>query len=189
MSKVNRGKQFEKQIQNAFEKVENCSIDRLPDPMAGYAGVRNICDFTVYKYPLNFYLECKCCYGDRFPLSNITENQWKGLLEKSVIPGIIAGYFIWFIDHSVTIFVSSQFLNTHYETGSKSITIKDLLKWSDDNTPSTLFSFIYGNKKRIFFDYDMNYFLNQHLNSVFHIIETTDIYGNIKKEYFPEELK
>lgn len=189
MSKVNRGKQFEKQIQNAFEKVENCSIDRLPDPMAGYAGVRNICDFTVYKYPLNFYLECKCCYGDRFPLSNITENQWNGLLDKSCIPGIVSGYFIWFIDHDITIYVSAKFLNTHYESGSRSITIRDMLNWKD--LPSNSFMFIRGNKKRIFFDYDMNHFLNEQLNSkvYFHTIETNDIYGNITKEYFPEELK
>ena len=41
----NRGKQFEQVIKDAFLKIPDVSIDRLYDPMAGYAGVKNICDF------------------------------------------------------------------------------------------------------------------------------------------------
>ena len=58
-NRVNRGKDFEGQIHTGFDKVRGVSIDRLPDPMAGYAGIKNICDFIVYRYPLQYYIECK----------------------------------------------------------------------------------------------------------------------------------
>lgn len=70
--------------------------------MGGYKGIGNICDFMVFDTPHLFYLECKCCYGKSFPISHITQNQWQGLLEKSKIPFVIAGYIIWFIDYDFT---------------------------------------------------------------------------------------
>ena len=62
MRKQNRGKEFEGCIRKAFENVPNVSFDRLPDPMAGYSGVRNICDFSMFQSPDMFYIECKCLY-------------------------------------------------------------------------------------------------------------------------------
>lgn len=41
---VNRGKQFEHVIQEAFEKVDGVSIDRLHDQTTGFSGSQNICD-------------------------------------------------------------------------------------------------------------------------------------------------
>ena len=40
----NRGKQFEKVIKEAFERVPGVSIDRLHDQTTGYVGSSNICD-------------------------------------------------------------------------------------------------------------------------------------------------
>lgn len=108
MSKPNRGKDFEAQIKEAFEKVPDTSVDRLHDQMNGFKGSTNICDFIAYHYPHQYYIECKCCYGNTLPFSNITDRQWKGLLEKSVITGVVAGYMIWFIDHDITLFISAE---------------------------------------------------------------------------------
>ena len=41
---VNRGKQFEDVIRQAFEKVPDVSIDRLHDQTNGFRGSQNICD-------------------------------------------------------------------------------------------------------------------------------------------------
>ena len=43
VSRPNRGKDFEKSIESCFKAVPNVSVDRLPDPMSGYSGVKNIC--------------------------------------------------------------------------------------------------------------------------------------------------
>ena len=151
---VNRGKQFETQIQKAFEKVPDVSIDRLLDPMAGYAGIRNICDYIVYKEPNEYYIECKSCYRNTLNYSNITENQWSGLLEKSKIPGVISGVIIWFIDHDKTIFVPIQKLEYDKKRGLKSVNI------THEDTFDTGVIEITGKKKRILFDYDMTSFFN-----------------------------
>lgn len=153
MAKVSRGKDFEQKIFEAFKKIPNFTIDRLPDPMSGFAGVRNICDYFGYKYPNAYYIECKSCYGKSFPMSNITDNQWKGLLEKSDTYGTVCGYFIWFIDYDKTIFVDAKSLAEYFILEDrKSINIEKLenLKYTE----------IKGTKKRIFFEYDLTDFVN-----------------------------
>ena len=41
----NHGKKFEEKFKNDFLKVENATIDRLYDPVGGFRGIKNICDF------------------------------------------------------------------------------------------------------------------------------------------------
>lgn len=154
MAKVNRGKQFEEQIKFGFEKAENASVIRLIDPQNGYAGVRNICDFIVYKKPTQYFIECKSCYGNTLPFSNITDNQWQGLLRQSRIDGVIAGYIIWFIDHDVTIFVSAQDMNDlKTKFGHKSFNIT---KWDYND-----WYHFKGKKRKILFDYYMDDFFKE----------------------------
>ena len=87
MGRPNRGKDFETAIRECFETISSVSIDRLPDPMSGYSGVRNICDFHVFQAPHDFYIECKCLYGNTLNYkSAIRVNQWDGMEEKSKIP-------------------------------------------------------------------------------------------------------
>lgn len=150
---MSRGKKFEQVVREAFEKNPNISIDRLPDPTGGYLGVRNICDFIVYKYPFQVYLECKVQQGNTLNFeSRISGNQWNGLLEKSKIPGVVAGVLVWFIDHDVTTFVPIQELETLRDGhGQKSLHINHL---------KTCFNIPLGGKKRrIFFDYSAEGFL------------------------------
>jgi hypothetical protein len=168
-NKVNRGKDFEAQVQAGFARLYGVSIDRLPDPMAGYAGVKNICDFIVFKQPKQYYIECKSCYGNTMSIhsnnpkkmyGNITNNQWDGLLEKSKIPGVKAGILVWFIDHDVTYWIDIQVLQRHRDKGHKSISY--FADWVDC-TPETYdkWTIITGTKRRVLFDYDFTDFFKE----------------------------
>ncbi len=154
-SKVNRGKDFENKIREAFERVPECSVDRLHDQMSGYAGSSNICDFIVYRKPYQLYLECKACYGNTLNFHNITDNQWKGLLKKSEIDGVIAGVVIWFIEHDTTVFIPIQSLESHRQAGAKSVSAKT--GYSDYGMNWILLP---GEKKRVFFEYEAGLFLD-----------------------------
>ena len=153
----NRGKKFEKVIQVAFEKVPNVSIDRLHDQTTGYVGSSNICDFIVYKEPYEYYFECKSVHGASLPFSNITETQWNGLLQKSQIEGVFAGVICWWVDKDITRFIPIQVLAWLDMSGYKSIRY-------DKGTPDKYIGDIIeikGKKKRVFFEYDMEAFLNE----------------------------
>lgn len=153
---VNRGKDFENVIRKAFEKVEGVSIDRLHDQMTGYKVTSaNICDFIVYKKPYQYYIECKSVHGNTLPFSNITTNQWNGLLEKSKIEGVYAGIICWWIDLDETWFIPIDVLEDAKQVmKAKSINLKHPHMqgyWKP----------IYGKKKRVFWDYDMTTFFKE----------------------------
>ena len=150
---VNRGKKFEDAIREAFEKVPGVSIDRLHDQTTGWKGSSNICDFIVYREPYEYYFECKSVHGNTLPFSNITETQWNGLLEKSKIEGVFAGVICWWVDKDITRFIPIQMLEIlKIELNAKSIRF-DFLH------PDVVY--ILGKKKRVFFDYDMEAFLDE----------------------------
>ena len=155
---INRGKQFEDIIKQAFLKIPDVSIDRLHDQMTGYKVTSaNICDFIVYKKPYEYYIECKSVHGNTLPFSNITTNQWNGMLEKSKIPGVFAGVICWWIDKNVTKFIPIQTLDYMKFNGYKSIRY-------DMGVPygcSFYMIDIIGKKKRVFFDYDMTTFFKE----------------------------
>lgn len=148
MPKINRGKQFEKVIQQGFEKVPGVSIDRLPDQQSGYVGSRNICDFIVYKYPYQYYIECKTTHGNTFPLNRLT--QFSELVKKHYIKGVCAGVIIWWVDKDVTKFIPIDYFIYLHSRNKKSI------RYDDINFQVIS---IQGKKKRIFFDYDMEQFM------------------------------
>lgn len=149
---VNRGKQFEEVVKEAFEKVPNTSVVRLHDQTNGYLGSKNHCDFIVYHKPLEYHIECKSVHGNTLPFTNITDNQWQGLLDKSKIKGVVAGVMCWWIDKDVTKFISINELQSIkiYLPESKSIRYDTELGID-----------IKGKKKRVFFDYNMNEFFNE----------------------------
>ena len=151
-NRINRGKDFEEVIKQSFLKVPNVSVDRLPDPTNGYLGIRNVCDFIVYKYPRQYYVECKSVHGNTFPLANLSRNQYDGMLEKSKIAGVVAGVFIWFVDHDVTVFVPIDQIKHAKEYDKKSIRYDDTF---------VRYIPIVGKKKRVFFDYDMTDFFEK----------------------------
>lgn len=153
---VNRGKRFEDVIRKSFERVEGVSIDRLNDNTAGFKGIAGICDFIVYKEPYEYYFECKSVHGNTLPFSNITDTQWNGLLQKSQIEGVHAGIICWWVDKDVTKFIPIQVLAWLDMSGYKSIRYD---KGTPDNYIGDIIE-IKGKKKRVFFDYNMEEFLN-----------------------------
>lgn len=152
---VNRGKQFENVIRKSFERVEGVSIDRLNDNTAGFKGVAGICDFIVYKEPYEYYIECKSVHGNTLPFRNITDTQWKGLMEKSQIEGVFAGIICWFADKNDTRFFPIQYLQKYRQLGCKSVAAFDE---SDDAVHPIQ---IKGKKKRVFYEYNMEDFFNE----------------------------
>jgi hypothetical protein len=157
MRQVNRGKDFEKCIKESLVNLPNVSFDRLPDPMAGYSGIRNICDFSMFCSPDMFYLECKSHYGNTLNYaSDITKNQWDGMLEKSRIYRCIAGVCVWYIDYDLTVFVNIRDLNEHRKSGAKSLNISDI---TGDNCVNHFI--IDGIKKKVMFKYFGESFLNK----------------------------
>lgn len=159
----NRGKQFEQVIQKAFLKIPEVSIDRLHDQTTGYAGSSNICDFVVYKKPYEYYIECKSVHGNTLSIygndpkhkyGNISNKQWEGLTEKSSIEGVGAGVICWWVDKGVTAFIPIAELSIARREGYKSIRF--------NHEPFLKYGFIElkGEKKRVFFDYDMDSFFH-----------------------------
>ena len=151
---VNRGKKFEQVIRESFERVPGVSIDRLNDNTAGFKGIAGICDFIVYREPYEYYFECKSVHGASLPFSNITETQWNGLLEKSKIEGVFAGIICWFIDKNKTLFLPIQILYQLRRTNNKSVRY-DINEYIGNVVE------IKGKKKRVFFEYNMEEFLNE----------------------------
>ncbi len=154
------GKKFEEVIRGCFEKVPDTSVTRLPDPVMGYLGYRNISDFIVYHYPHQFFIECKSCHGNTFPIGNIelgtygnmTENQYKGLIEMSKLYGVIAGVIVWWVDKDRTAYIPINTIKEMREQGGRSISCQI-------NCGAGIFD-IPSQKKRVFFDYDMAEFFN-----------------------------
>lgn len=151
----NRGKKFESHIKESFERVSGVSIDRIHDQTSFYKGSQNICDFIVYREPYEYYFECKSVHGNVLPFTNITDTQWDGLLAKSQIQGVFAGIICWWVDKDVTKFIPIQMLQKMKDRTAKSIRY-DILACNGYYTIE-----IKGKKKRVFFDYDMEGFLNE----------------------------
>lgn len=172
---VNRGKQFEDKVREAFERMPDVSVTRLIDPQNGYAGVRNICDYIVYRYPVQYFIECKSCHGNTLSIHSndpkraygaITNNQWEGLEEKSKIPGVVAGYMIWFIDHDTTCFIPAHLMRKLRDAGHKSVNYYTFPLDLDGE-----WVYIRGEKKRVLFEYDMTSFFNEINENLSHWIK------------------
>jgi len=150
---INRGKQFEDNLKKQFEKVPDTLCLRLYDVTTGYKNQNNICDFIVFNRGTLNLLECKAIHGNTLNFkSHIRDNQWDGLLKSSYIPGVNAGILCWFMDWDITVFLPIEYLQYMLEDGYKSFNIrKDINK-----IPRIILD---GVKKRVFFDYDLEKFL------------------------------
>lgn len=121
----------------------------------GYQQINNPCDFIIYKYPNILYLECKAVHGNTLNFkSDIRENQWDRLLKYSEVEGVNAGILCWFIDLDLTIFLDIYWLQRLKELNYKSFNAKNDL----EAIPTTQ---IKGVKKRLFFNYDLEKFLEE----------------------------
>lgn len=150
----NRGKDFENVIKKDFLKIPDVSIDRLHDQTSGFKGSSNICDFVVYRKPYEYYIECKSVHGGSLPFRNITDRQWMGLKEKSIIYGVYAGIICWYIDHDITVYYPIQYLYDVKRSGRKSCSVRHI----DKDCGCVILE---GRKKRVFFNYDLRSFLKE----------------------------
>lgn len=146
---ISRGKQFETVVYQSFEAVRGVSVDRIHDQTTGFKGSTNICDFIVYRKPYEYYVECKSVHGNTLPFRNIADNQWNGLLEKSKIKGVRAGIICWYVDKDITLFFPIEILSNYKWLGYKSVRFNDINGYK-----------IPGKKRRVYFDYNMEEFLN-----------------------------
>lgn len=155
MAKVNRGKGFEKEIREAFEREGNISVDRLKDTQARFKDNDNVADFIIYQYPYEIYIECKSRRGNTLNFKNdIRPNQWEGLQMKSTIKGVSAGIIVWFIDHEMTAYIGIDELLRLRAKGYKSLNIKDL------QNKEIEFVEIEGVKKQVYYKYNLKSLLD-----------------------------
>ena len=155
MSNHNYGKKFEDIIKDSFSLLD-VDVQRLYDTTNGFTGIKQPSDFIIYKYPYQYYVECKCTWDNTFHQSKIP--QLMELAKKSLINGVVAGAMIWFIKHDTTVFIPVETLVKHYYNNS-SVNIKQI----QNNTLSEAGKYftIQGQKKRIFFEYDMIKFFEE----------------------------
>lgn len=120
-------KVFEDITRKSLE-AEQAIVDRLPDQMSGNLGSVNPGDFLAYKYPNLYYIECKSCTQSVFDIkSHISEGQWLALLRKAELklPGVYAGYLIWFTESHKVFWISAKNMKTIYGK-QKSFSVSDL---------------------------------------------------------------
>ena len=158
---VNRGKQFENIIRESFEKVKDIVIVRLHDQTNGFAGSKNPCDFIVYKKPVFMAIECKSVRGNTLPFSNITDFQWTHLSAMGKTKGVVAGVICWWVDKDTTMFIDIRLLQELKNRSYKSIDYCASFALEDIDNLGSMWTWVTGKKKRVFFDYDMNQFLEE----------------------------
>ena len=148
-----KGKQFESVVHESFEKLPDVSVDRLRDAPKKQKGVDNPADFIVYKKPHEVYVECKSHKGNTLPFSCIRPNQIEGMTQKAKIEGVKCGLLIWYIEHDATIWVPIETVNQLIAEGEKSIHYFKIINRNH--------IVVHGKKKRVYFEYDMNRFLEE----------------------------
>ena len=142
---VNKGKAWEAKFRTDFMKsFPDGSIDRLYDPVGGYYGINNICDFIGYEWPNIYYLELKSHKGNTFPFTCLP--QYDKLTSKVGIKGVRAGVVLWFIDHDQVIYAPISTITKMKNDGKKSINVKELDDYHLIKLP--------GQKKRVFVECD-----------------------------------
>ena len=159
MKKGGKGKKFEGIIEEGFNKITDIQFIRLKDDNRGFKGVANPCDFLVYHKPYLYALECKSVHTNTFPFTNITDFQWKSLLEMSEVKGVKAGVIVWFVNNDETLYLSIKLLKRIRDSGKKSI--HSYPEWLELVEAKDDWTYLVGRKKRTYFDYDMEQFLNE----------------------------
>lgn len=122
------GKKAEKKIREWLNRPDDgYSFDRLPDPVGGFIGQANICDFICYKYPNMYYIESKATEHDRFDFSMLTDVQREGLYQKSKIQGCYGIVIALFVSYQRAFILDIRDI---VESGLKSVNVNKVEKWS-----------------------------------------------------------
>ena len=144
---VNRGKDFEAVVKEAFERVPDTHVYRIPDQVTYKTGSKNPCDFLIYHKPYLYALECKATNKPSLPFANISEYQWTELFKMSQVPGVVAGILCWYVNYDRTVFLPIHYLEILKQNGAKSI------RYDADGY---FITDVPGKKKRVFWEYRMD---------------------------------
>lgn len=125
------GKKAEAQIEKwlGSRTEDGYSFDRIPDQMSGLKGSKNICDFVLYKYPYQYFIESKATWEARFDFSMLTPTQHDGLLDKSRIFGVFGVVTVLFATYKRTFNIDIREIVRLEQAGTKSLNIKNIDKW------------------------------------------------------------
>ena len=130
MDDSNVGKKAENKIAEWLDRPEEgYSFDRIPDQMTGFFGSKNICDFTLFKSPYQYYIESKATWEDRFDFSMLTDTQYDGLLGKSKIKNVFGYVIVLFASHKRAFILDIRDIDSLVQQGKKSLNIKKIDKW------------------------------------------------------------
>lgn len=156
MGNPNYGKDFEEEIKKAFLREPFVDVQRLYDTTNGFTGIKQPSDFIVYKYPYQYYIECKTTWENTLRKDKLT--QLDTLLKKQEVPGVVAGFMVWYIKHDTTVFIPVATVYRHL-LKYKSINIKDIQ--NNNLAESGDYFYIDGQKRRVFYDYYMDVFFKE----------------------------
>ena len=149
---VNRGKQFEKVIEKTLCEIPNINCERLHDQVSGYIEVsKNPSDFIVYKYPYEYYIECKTTHQASIALDKLV--QLDRIAKRCTVDGVKGKFIIWFVDKKETYWVDYKYLVLKRTLGIKSINHKILKEASLDKN---LVKLIPAEYKIVFGKYDFS---------------------------------
>lgn len=155
---MDSGKRFEQDFKKSITAPE-ISVDRIKDSMGGYKGDNTICDYILYKYPHQYYLELKSYKGRYVPMSAIRDHQYQGLLQKSRILGVFSGVLLNYR-------ISDDTQETYYLDIR---TVEDLKKQNIKGLPievaQKLGVLVTAHRKRTRYSYEVKEFLD-HLQSI-----------------------
>lgn len=145
------GKKAEDKIKEWLDRPDDgISYTRLFDQLSGfYQTSRNICDFIVYEYPYQYFIESKATYGDRFDFSMIQPHQKDGLLMKSKIYGCFGLIIVLFATYKRAFILDIRDINDMITNGKKSINIKKINKWFEQGMPYIEISTIPNSRKKL----------------------------------------
>ena len=130
MDDSNVGKKAEKKIAEWLDRPEEgYSFDRIPDQMTGFFGSKNICDFTLFKSPYQYYIESKATWEDRFDFSMLTDTQYDGLKDKSKIHNVFGLVIVLFASYKRAFIIDIRDIDSLVQQGKKSLNIKKIDRW------------------------------------------------------------
>ena len=120
---VNLGKKFEEIIKRDFSMLKHGKITRLYDPVGGYMGIKNVCDFIAYKYPNSYYFEAKETKTNTFNFKQL--KQYDSLCEYTGVKGLYPGILVWFSTVNKVVWVDIAWVSYLMSLGYKSVNIRD----------------------------------------------------------------
>lgn len=140
MNKSMIGKEAEKLLSRWLDKPkQGYCFDRIKDQLSMYANSSsNICDFTLFKSPFYYYIECKATTHERFdfkqirgyPDSTDVKQQYGGMLEKSKIESVFGAVVVLFVTQERAFIIDIREIDRLTQLGQKSLNINDIDSWS-----------------------------------------------------------